>query len=785
MLASSLRNCGGRPTQRATLVGILLLSLGVPSFGSAQDLRALNRELTDMEGDLESLARVPLRAEAVRSPTYVEERLTDGELYYRLRDYMRASIIFTDIVENYPQHRAFPDALFLLGESLYKAGDYIGARNRFRQVIDRAGESQFRPYSQRSLGRLIEIAIHIRDFQGVENYFAQLSQVPAGEVEASTNYFRAKYLYNRAVPLEEDLEREGSTEQVDLNALEQARQAFETVPEGSDYHPQARYFIGVIHTLRNEFPQAIEAFRRVLSSEGTTEEQREVIDLTHLALGRLYYETDQLDQAIEAYQAVPRTSERFDAALYEIAWVYIRLGDSTRAERALEVLSVAAPDSHFIPDGKVLRGNLLLRNGRFEDATEVFREVRNEFGPVFRDLEAIRTGHDDLTAHFRGLVRDNMENFDVENFLPETARRWTDLDADFERAVSVLSDLSQSRRLVEETHSLIVRLNAAIGAPNRVSVFTDLREQREGTTSIRNRAARVRQALIQRDEGRGGSAELNGIRTQRRRIESALGGMPTEGDDFLARDDQLLGRYRRLQRELSDLEVILMGMEARIVATETFLNQTEEDQQTDSAAVRAELAQHRAAVSTYRADIETIEGLIEVARIQVGVGDARYQRDTRLRDEYSRLVEQERQLSGGSNSESEPLFRRVTALERRLDQRDAEIDARVEERVANMRRVIDEESANLVTYRERIQSLEGETEIVVGAVTQNAFQDVRDRFYDLVLRADVGRIDVTWAQREEHRMRVDMLTRDRSRELQALDDEFRDIMDEGGSEGEE
>ena len=97
MLATSLRNCGGRLTRTTALVGILVLAIGVPSTGTAQDLRALNRELTDMEGDLESLARVPLRAEAVRSPTYVEERLTDGELYYRLRDYMRASIIFTDL----------------------------------------------------------------------------------------------------------------------------------------------------------------------------------------------------------------------------------------------------------------------------------------------------------------------------------------------------------------------------------------------------------------------------------------------------------------------------------------------------------------------------------------------------------------------------------------------------------------------------------------------------------------------------------------------------------------
>src|SRR5690606_18987360 len=130
--------------------------------------------------------------------------------------------------------------------------------------------------------------------------------------------------------------------------LEEARQAFEAVQEGSPYYPQARYFIGVIYTLREQYPQAIEAFRRVLRSPAETEEQRNVLELTQLALGRLYYETDRLDQAVEAYQAVPRTSANVHIALYVIAGVYIRMGDCTRAERALEVLSVAAPESRFI-----------------------------------------------------------------------------------------------------------------------------------------------------------------------------------------------------------------------------------------------------------------------------------------------------------------------------------------------------------------------------------------------------------------------------------------------------
>ena len=102
----------------------------------------------------------------------------------------------------------------------------------------------------------------------------------------------------------------------------------------------------------------------------------------------------------------------------------------------------------------------------------------------------------------------------------------------------------------------------------------------------------------------------------------------------------------------------------------------------------------------------------------------------------------------------------------------------VRRRVAEMLEVVDEETANLARYRVALGSLEGETEDVVGAITYLNFNRVHDRFYDLVLRADLGKIDVSWARREDHRLRIDALTRERARELQALDDEFRDVMDE-------
>ena len=97
--------------------------------------------------------------------------------------------------------------------------------------------------------------------------------------------------------------------------------------------------------------------------------------------------------------------------------------------------------------------------------------------------------------------------------------------------------------------------------------------------------------------------------------------------------------------------------------------------------------------------------------------------------------------------------------------------------------VVDEETSNLARYRVALRSLEGETVEVVGAVTYLNFNRIHQRFYELVLRADVGKIDVAWARREDHRLRIDALTRERARELQALDDEFRDVMDEGEGAG--
>lgn len=759
----------------------LLFAVAAPR-AAAQDLTQANRVLSELESDAERLLSYPVRSTDKKSETFVEERLTDGELYLRLEDYLRAAILFTDIVDHYPSHRAYPEALFMLGESLYFAGDYLGARKRFAKVIDRSGEATFAQYLQPSLSRLIEIAIHTRDFRDIDGYFNRLDALPSPALTVTTAYFRAKYLYNRAVPIDDILNAppDATLGGFDVSRLEQARQGFSTIPPNSEFSLRAKYFVGTIHTLRSEYMDAIAAFRSVLEQEPANDDERAVVDLTYLALGRLYYETEQLQQAAEAYRAIQQTSSHFDQALFELAWAYIRMGATVQAERALEVLSVAAPDSPLNADGKVLRGDLLARAGRYEEAEVVFEEVRATFSPIRDDLERTRQKHPDLHAYFRRVVRENIDDFDIDDFLPESARRWIDLEGDYERALRVLADLSESRRLVGETEELAQRITAVLRAPSRVSVFSDLRRHRERTTGLRNQAASARGTLIDAEARALGprQGEVGRARARRRALQATIARMPTKTEDFIDRDLEMLNEYRAAERNLQGLRVEILGLEARVVASRTGLRAVDPSK-ADPDALRAQLERHEAEIDEYEEQLKWIRQRLEVGRLHVGVGDKRYQADDDKRDEFIDLVKRERQLAGSAGGSYDTGYTRIAAIERRLDERDAEVARVVKQRVSQMLEVVEEETANLARYRVALRSLEGETEDVVGAITYLNFDRIHRRFSDLVLRADVGKVDVAWARREDRRLRIDALTRDRAREIQALDDEFREVMDEG------
>jgi hypothetical protein len=355
--------------------------------------------------------------------------------------------------------------------------------------------------------------------------------------------------------------------------------------------------------------------------------------------------------------------------------------------------------------------------------------------------------------------------------------------------MSSLADMAQARQLTQETESIVARLRGALGGGDPVNVFRDMRMQREQTTALKNRVEKVRADLLAVDAravAGFSSPELTAVRTKRREVEAQLGSAPQEAEQLQRRAQDGVRAYLQLDKELSRAKVEMLGIEAQITATDLFLQQTSTARDPNAtAAVKAELATQRGALTVYRDQVKKLSIDIEAARLHVGVGDELAQREEALRKQHEQLVAQERallkQLNAPVDARVDAGLGRAQSAQAKLDARDAEIDSIVAERVALMNAVLDEESQKLVGYRARLGELEQDAIIVVGGVAYANYRKVQRRFYDLVLRADVGIVDVAWAIREQHRLNAERLTRDRARSLKALADEYRDITDEAES----
>jgi hypothetical protein len=81
-------------------------------------------------------------------------------------------------------------------------------------------------------------------------------------------------------------------------------------------------------------------------------------------------------------------------------------------------------------------------------------------------------------------------------------------------------------------------------------------------------------------------------------------------------------------------------------------------------------------------------------------------------------------------------------------------------------------------YKLQVANLELESKGLAAKIAYNSFTVVRKKFYDLVLRAEVGVIDVAWREKQTIQSEKLNLTKNKNRELKVLDSEFSDLLDE-------
>ena len=93
----------------------------------ADDIDTWTAKLIDMEQRAGSMI-YELKDAPPPSPDVADRRVIDAQVLFNLKNYEEAATILLDVVDKYPGTRAYDDAIYLLGESLYQAQDFHSAR---------------------------------------------------------------------------------------------------------------------------------------------------------------------------------------------------------------------------------------------------------------------------------------------------------------------------------------------------------------------------------------------------------------------------------------------------------------------------------------------------------------------------------------------------------------------------------------------------------------------------------------------------------------------------------
>ena len=241
--------------------------------------------------------------------------------------------------------------------------------------------------------------------------------------------------------------------------------------------------------------------------------------------------------------------------LYELAWVYVRLGDVQRAERALEVLQVADPSSPYVGDGTLLRADLLLRAGSFDKALALYEGVRTQYDPMRAKVEAFLDSTNDVGVYYEKLSQQQLDALDQNEALPKLAIRWAREAEDGPAAFAVIDDVNQCRTLIKQSNELIENLTVLTDASNRVRAFPELEAGEEAALGLlESRVARARCEIAQGlddDEKEPVGAQLGQTRAQRRALMAAMGDLPTTSGEFEARDSAGRQQWNSVSQSLS------------------------------------------------------------------------------------------------------------------------------------------------------------------------------------------------------------------------------------------
>ncbi|AKQ68152.1 hypothetical protein A176_005064 [Myxococcus hansupus] len=797
----------------AALMGPAAVDAAEPAPAQAPAPRPTSRDLAPrldavekgLRGAEETLHGVETQYIQRADPSEAEahaRRYSDGEIHYQLGDWPAASILFYDLVSDprFRAHPRYPDALFYLADSLLEQRNYIGSRMYLRELL--ALPSSTRRYRE-ALSRYVTVAGRLNHYEGIEASVEKARTLHGGRLPPEVAYVHAKWLFRR-------------TDLSPSERIAQARAAFMPLAQATQgsFRFQAAYHLGVLSMQEGDLPAAIARFQKLATppaaqatqaAPGKTgprrialtpeEEARHVRELALLSLGRLLYETGRFDEALDRYGQVPRDSESFPDSLYEAAWVHVRQGHYQQAKNALDILMLVAPGSQLAAEGRLLQGNLLLKLRRYDEATDAYTHVIDTFRPARDQVDTLLGSNRDPVAYFDRLLGRTDGPPDLNSLLPSLVLKYATTQREVADAVRMVDDIDSGRRGRDEAAAIARRILEALDT-RALESFPELQEaNRRGDavdTAITHADAelvRVETLALDGVLTPSERARLKALRDEREPLERRFTALPTTLEGWEARRERMQRRVDEVDREAHRLTYELQSLQAIGASIRQWVDDSRPQRQTPPDEEREFLLQ-------LQAEIQTLTDLqAELATTRAKLVDERNAVDTTLAGEqairvsYADSLRRERAVLREAESRADAdvlvTLRRAQAMRQRMDGMHGRVTkarAVVRERLETQGRVIREkvvaEQKLLERYEAEVAAVSGDARFLVGRIAYDSIRRVRQQFYELELKADVGVVDVAFNEKQDKTTDIQTLSTQKDEALRELDADFQDVLSE-------
>ncbi|MCK6550385.1 hypothetical protein L6R52_31400 [Myxococcota bacterium] len=789
------------PMKKLRSAALAVALAAAPGVAGAQGVEPIAAEdaatiANEVDGDLAKMRRdldevgkgfaAPVPTEVSR----VDRRLSEGEIHFMLGDWLRASIVLLDVVEDpsAKAHPKFDECQYLLAESMRRSKNYGGARAYHEELLPRAQGERLKDV----VFALLEIASATDRYENVDHYIERLRM--AGTLSRpDVDYIYGKMLFK------------GSA--TDPSKVQRAYEVFRSVPAGNSISAQAGYYAGVALVKLGRYEEAIRQFNETLAAMPKTKDREQLRELTSLSLGRLYQEIGDVQKSTESYQSISQSSPYFGDMLHEVAWAHVRSANLakdaeerkaafTRALRATELLMATAPGSRLYPQARILQGNLQIRLDATETAYDTFQSIIDRYGAAKDKLFDVLAQTPDPKVFFDQLVAADLSRVGATSVLPSVALEWALEEDDMTRAAGMSHDLSESHKNLAESRELVGLLEAALGSEQKYGLVPGMMAVRTRSLSVENRMLNVNRRLLKLERRLAApyanateQAQLAELQKQLADLEAEIAALPQSDQDVESARGQIKGDFQEADRKAYRQTYRVASLRAQLVATELWINQNRDKLTAEEVSILQDRVQVAAKeVEELQKTLDVLQADIRKASVLANVDGGRT-RARVLRDRYAQLMAQEiallRSMRGRIPSNLQGVAQRtdqqrvaLQQIDQDLAQLQASLDQNVQQKVDELRAQIAREADRLAKYDVEQQELAGTANGMLGPVASRTLANVGQQFKDFVLQADVGIIDVAWARKQAETKKVNELIKEQQDKTTELEGEFADVLED-------